>query len=532
MKWKKDIIIFIGLFSIIVSSTFILANYSFKYNETRNNYLLDENIPGIVKGTAKIVDTEAYFAKHELTNSLIKLDLACNNSNNMKISLGYKSPSEALTIANNPIKEVVIWNGQNNFPEQSTNYDSQRNSKISNDKISMEWDLLAIGFNTNEFIKADERIWYLRIKDTSGGPYGYEKNVTAEVDGVIYTMQEYYPNIHHINEFKLIYSELIFETLLYPFFDGSKEIVIPIRGVQHELAVEDSETNTEIYGMALKSYTTTIPGIGSSNLWAIVFGTSNYLTQSGLGNLLYPPMECRSFILGCARSNAPDVFKDGIFDYGWRVAYSMDGDTDQTDIATCTQTDDNYLEDMFNFVNGKLGLTGKLMVFVANHGIKYYGYHLSITGKSRCWLVGWTNVIRLSEYETKIEAITDGGTHVLLWSSACHGDGLDSFSSSDHNNCLESWSFRTLHEGTPSNGNAPTDDYNSFCWLYCDDSGTIRARSECAFFFLGAAEGSCAVSVTDIGEDAQTYYNNHFDSTMYIQSTWSSAYNFYINWGY
>lgn len=517
---------------MVVSSTILIVRYTLTTNN-RSDYLLDKRIPRIVEGTARMVDTEAYFTKYDLQKSSIKLDLVCTNPNNLRITVGYKSHSEALTVAKTPIKEKVIWACSNLYPENSIDY---LNEKSINDfnRISKEWDLLALGFDTSDYVKADERIWYLRIEDISGGPYGYEQNVTVEVNGTVCTMPEYFPNVYYIEEFKVAFNELIFETLLYPFFDGSKEVVIPIRGVNHELAIEDQKTNEEIRGMTINSYSTTWGGLGD-NFWVVVFGTSNYLWQSASDFLFYPPMECRAFIQGCEWYGAIWQYANGMLDYGWKIAYCMDGDSQQTDMATCSQTDDNFLENMFDYVDGKLGIYGRLIVFVTSHGRAPYGSHMTISGKTRCWGFGYTNVIRLSEYENKIDDITSDGTHVLLWISACHGNGLDSFSSSDHNNCLESWSFRDEHEGSPALGavvNEETCDYEDFCWLgYLDDEDNVVPQSEAAFFFAGAAEGSCQVTVTEIGPDAKEYYDARFSTTMYIQSTWGS-HIFYINWGY
>ncbi|MHA1126513.1 MAG: hypothetical protein ACTSQX_12885, partial [Candidatus Heimdallarchaeota archaeon] len=93
------------------------------------------------------------------------------------------------------------------------------------------------------------------------------------------------------------------------------------------------------------------------------------------------------------------------------------------------------------------------------------------------------NVVKLSEYEDEIYDITADGTHVLLWISACNGNGLDSFSSSEHHNNLESWSFRPKHEGNPSNGKLRDggSTYQYFCWLY-GDYPSFHAASECAYF--------------------------------------------------
>jgi len=514
-KWNKVVIVFLS--TVVISSTVILINYD-QQNET--SYLLDGQIPGIVKGTAKMVDTENYFTKYALQQSSINLDLMCNNSANLEISLGYKSPAEPLAEANYPLKEKLIWSNSLNLLKNSDSIDSGR--------IIVNSDLATFGFTTEEYIKADERIFYLRINDVSGGPFGYETNITTEINGSLYELPEFIPHIHYLKEFKLVFDKLIFETMLYPFFDGSAEIIIPIRGVNHELVIEDQATYLEIYGMSLNSYSTTTPPIGSNSLWAVVFGTSNY-QYIGSEDLHYPPVECRSFILGCAKTTAPDEFKVGILDYGWRVAYCMDGDSDQTDIATCTQTDDGYLESMFDFADSKLGLTGKLIVYVYSHGI-LWNEHYTMTGTSHNVLgLWWTNVVKLSEYQDKIDDITSDGTHVFLWIAACNGNGLDEFSSSDHNYCLESWSYRPKHYG---NYFEPSTPYTSFVWKHGTASGGLDCYCEQAFFFKFAYQGACEYTVTEIGPLAKSYYDSKFDATMYIQSTWSSNYYFYINWGY
>ncbi|MHA1125528.1 MAG: hypothetical protein ACTSO7_04285 [Candidatus Heimdallarchaeota archaeon] len=489
--------------------------------------MLDKEVPGIVKGTSKMVDTERYFTKYELVESKARLDLICNNSNNLQISVGYKLPTEALAKADDPIKERVIWNCRDVSPKQSIEYKLETESIASDSsRITKEWDLISIGFDSDEYVKADERIWFLRIRDISGGPYGYEINTTIEVNGTIYDVPEYIPHEYRIEEFKLVFNKLIFETQLYPFFDGSTEIIIPIRGVNHELAIEDEKTAYEVKGISKNDYTTTQTGSYGSNMWVIVFGTGGYEGPSD--DLLYPPMECRSFILGCARSSAPNKYKIGIIDYGWRAVYCMDGDEDQTDIATCDATDDNFLENMLNFADTQLGTTGKLIIFVAGHGYAYLN-HNTVSSKTKFRLFYFSNTIKLTEWRSEMYDITADGTHVFLWVSACHGDGLDSFSYSHHHDKMESWSFRPKHEGTPSNGYATDGTYHTFCWLH--NLVYFTPYSECAFFFHFAAQGICEYTVTEMFSDIKFHYDYEFDSTMYQQSTWGSHY-FYINWGY
>ncbi|MHA1186690.1 MAG: hypothetical protein ACTSXA_04965 [Candidatus Heimdallarchaeota archaeon] len=526
MNKKIPLVVIVFLGAIIASSTCLLL---FSNNFLNSNYLLDKEVPGIVKGTSKMVDTERYFTNYELGESKARLDLVCNNSENLQISIGYKRPTEALAIADDPIKERMIWNCRDVSPKHSIDYKFETESIASDsNRIVKEWDLTSLGFNLDEYVKSDERIWFLRIKDISGGPYGYEINTSIEVNGTTYEYPEYYPHSHNIEEFKLVFDNLIFETQLYPFFDGSTEIIIPIRGVNHELAIEDEKTAYEVKGISKNDYTTTQTGTYGGNLWVIVFGTGEYV-YIGSSDLLYPPMECRSFILGCAKPSIPSKYQVGIIDYGWRVVYCMDGNSRQTDIATTTQTDDNFLEDMFDFADNQLGSTGKLIVFVVGHGKVYAQEHYTMTGKTHLIFFFWINAFTCSEYKVKVDDITTDGTHVFLWISACHGNGLDSFQSWHHNYKLESWSFRPVHEGTPSNGRTDDGTYQTFYWLHHPTYST--PLSECSFFFHYAAQGVCEYTVTEMFPSIEFHYNYEYDSVIYQQSTWGSYY-FYINWGY
>jgi len=233
---KIPLVVIVFLGAIIASSTCLLL---FSNNILQSNYLLDKEVPGIVKGTSLMVDTERYFTKYEPVESKARLDLICNNSNNLQISIGYKLPTEALAKADDPIKERMIWNCRDVSPKQSIDYKFETESIVSDsNRITKEWDLTSLGFNLDEYVKSDERIWFLRIRDISGGPYGYEVNTSIDVNGTIYEVPEYIPHRHIIEEFKLVFDNLIFETQLYPFFDGSTEIIVPIRGVNHELVIE------------------------------------------------------------------------------------------------------------------------------------------------------------------------------------------------------------------------------------------------------------------------------------------------------
>ncbi|MBD3190441.1 MAG: hypothetical protein GF308_07340 [Candidatus Heimdallarchaeota archaeon] len=528
MNNKRKIILIIILSVCLVSSSFTLLLNDHLFGG--EDYLLNKRIPGIVEGSAKMIDTQSYLTKNNPTQSKVKLAIQCNNSNYLRIAIGYKNPEFDLLDASAPTKEILLWRSGDRFPSRSSGTMEDYSSKT---QINREWDLLALGFNTREFVQADARIWYLKIKDIRSEGFGYERNITVEQDGKIVTLPDYRPNINYLESFQLQFNDLIFETQLHPFFDGSREVVVPIRGVHHELInlkQDNPYQRSNNIGLNGWDITTTSPNLGN-NYWALVFGTAKYHWQSFMDDSPQLVMECRSFIMGCYYSQAPSCFKQGLFDYGWRVVYCMDGNEQQTDMATCETTDPDILKSMFDYVNQQLGFCGRLITYIACHGLSYYGKHITITGASRCWAFGWTDVMRLNDYEDKVNAITNDGTKFFLWLRTCHGNGADSFSSSIHHYCLESWSFRPDHIDVKF---GYTVGYKTFNWVYERVSGQVVPLCEGALFFKRAAEGPFIHTVTTIGHEIQIEYNTNWfedkNSRMYIQSTWGD-HIFYINWG-
>ncbi|MEA2070156.1 MAG: hypothetical protein U9O98_02605 [Asgard group archaeon] len=94
-----------------------MIQYQSNNHVTFSGYLLEKRVPSIVEGTTKMVDTDRYFTDHSLESSFLRLDLVCNNSDNLHIAVGYKRPSEALCVALNPLKEITLWSGEDLFSE-------------------------------------------------------------------------------------------------------------------------------------------------------------------------------------------------------------------------------------------------------------------------------------------------------------------------------------------------------------------------------------------------------------------------------
>jgi hypothetical protein len=500
-------------------------------------YLSDKRIPSIVEGSAKMVETERYFESHDLTTATAKLDLHCNNSNKLELTLGYKESSYELQDTSNPTKEVTLWSRKNLFTqasEQSSIFAPA--TVVKTDRLALQWDLLQTGFSKEEYVKADERVWYLKITDMSDGPYGYERNTTVMHEGKAYTVPDFVPKMNYLDTFQLAFNGLVFETLFHPFFDGSTEIVVPIRGVQHELSVRNVKLKQEITGYGkINSWSTTQGSSPYGALWAVVFATQVYdnLFDGELPDMRANVMAARTFIKGTHGSDSRHP--NGLIDYGWRVAYCMDGYMGSTtDLKTVSKTDESHLKSMLSYADGQLGSLGRLIVFVHSHGHRYNGpfggNHVTLTTNSHYILPFWTNVMTTNNYYDYIEDITDDGTHVFLWVDCCHGNGLGSWSSSDHHNCLEIWYY--IDYGYAQ---GPDDGYywSSWDFYHTDWPFTGSKDSEGERFFLGAEEGACQRTISSLGYEIKYWFNiwlHNGESTMHVKSYWGD-HIFYINWG-
>ncbi|HUU78869.1 MAG TPA: hypothetical protein VMX55_11025 [candidate division Zixibacteria bacterium] len=499
------------------------------------DYVSTIRVPGIVEGTAQMIDTQSYFTKNKLVKAYTEINLVCNDSNYMEIAIGYKDPKYDLTDARIPSKELTLWSNGNKYPLES----QDKGSTTSN--INVEWNLLTMGFSATEYIKADERIWYLKIKDNRMGPFGYEKNITMEYEGNLFTVPDFVPNMNYLDTFELRFNDIVFKTLFHPFFDGSTEVVVPIRGVQHELVNFDGQVTNEILGdYGLNSWSTTTGEYGNT-LWCIVFATQVYDMgwDDDLPDIRWAVLAARTFIKGTdGRFSRHPV---GLVDYGWNVAYCMDGDNfDSTDMKTVSKTDESYLKSMLDYADGKLGQLGRLIVYVHGHGHRYdiiTGPHVTLTTNSRYRVIWWSNVMTRDNYYTYIDKITDGGTHVFLWVDCCNGYGLESWPSGRHNYCLEVWCYQkySYAQGPSDNPNPPpaTFTYDTWDFYHSGWPRSLDKDSEGERFFSGAEEGSCVETITHLGEEIVDWFNNHLhlgDSTM-IQTTYWGNHVFYIDWG-
>jgi hypothetical protein len=327
----------------------------------------------------------------------------------------------------------------------------------------------------------------------------------------------------------------VFETLFHPFFDGSTEIVVPIRGVQHELSVRNGQLKQEITGYGkINGWSTTQGSSPYGALWAVVFATQVYDNRfdGELPDMREDVMAARTFIKGTYGSGSRHP--NGLIDYGWRVAYCMDGDQgDSTDLKTVSKTDESHLKSMLSYADGQLGSLGRLIVFVHGHGHRYFlkaGNHVTLTTNSQYILPFWINVMTTNNYHNYIEDITDDGTHVFLWVNSCHGNGLGSWSSSDHHNCLEIWYYIDY-----SYAQGPDEGYKYDTWDFYHTDWPSSGLNDCGGerFFLGAEEGACQRTISSLGYEIIDWFNNDLhpdESTMYRKSYWGN-HIFYINWG-
>jgi hypothetical protein len=528
IKKEKQFLLVIGVSLCIITSSFILLRATVKMSVKEENYLLDNKIPGIVEGTAKMVDTEKYFTINSIKASTIKLNIVCNNSDYLEISVGYKSPTYSLLSANNPEKEITLWSGSNKFPTKNVDrsyFDGSKESSLKN-KVIMEWDLLSIGFRPEEYLKADERIWFLRIKDIREGPYGYNEIKDSVVyNGTRYTQTDYHPNMNYLDTFQLVFNGLVFETLFHPVFDGSTEIIVPIRGVNHELTNKNRQTeDSNEYNVNIINPNPLGNLYLSSNIdhWAVVFATAEYDTST-VPDASYMPVEGCAFILGLDAGHGYDPWATtGILDYGWSVIYCMDQMSDgEHPLCTTEKTDDDHLKYMLTYVASHTSSNDEVIVFVNCHGSEYnglnnqHGPHRTVTGKSSFNIFyGCSDTMTASAYKDYISDITDDDKYVFLWIDCCHGDGLNTVSDWQgyHNKHLRVWAYdpTSYNDGYPLNVDYD-DDNNPFHWAHWIDTD---GDSEAWTFFEYSYNN---LNLDYIGNKAQQDFNEIFtDSKMFI----------------
>lgn len=418
-------------------------------------------IPGIVRGTAKIVQTDYYLGNGKLTTAKAKVKLITNNTQQLEISIGYKPPSDPLMVVNNPIKETVLWLGHDLFCHSSENvnlfenYEERVSIKNNSNSITREWDLFSLGFDSEDYVKADERIWYLRIL--------FSGNAINEDQMILDT-------------FELTFNELRFTTLLHPYFDGTKPVIIPIRGVNHELRTYDvtSKTANNEKPMNAKDTTGTLPG-SNPNAWCAVFATSKYDSDDDDKPMMDD--EAAAFIYG---SSDPDL-PNGMYYFGWNIAYCMDGDTI---FATVSKTKPRHFRNLLDYVDGQLGPNDKCIIFVDTHGIVHDGEYYFVVGNSfyTYWFDKWYNVIDWSEIHDWTIRIckddTNDNTYVFFWALPCHSWNLGVYFEwqNEDNNHLQIWTFKpqSLIEAEGKFG----DDLH---WYY--EAG-VQGMFHCFFSYL------------------------------------------------
>jgi hypothetical protein len=529
MEKRNKIIVL--LFVFLTSSILVpYSNYGIKDDvltdfsipESNNKYhrimdfLVDKEISGVVEGTAKMIDTENYFAKHKIKHFSAAIDISIENYNDIEISIGYKSntiglfrtsASNAKTGSSYNIKEIKIWSGKNLYPKASTNkfsleMDSDENAR----NIPMKWDLKKIGFSQTEFVNAESRIWYLKIKPIING-----------------NLISYEQRINYLRSFTLIYDDIAFRSLLHPFFDGSCDLIIPIRGVQHELLIKENlvQTKSVSYG----DYWDYKP-ISENKHWCVVFASGDYPISDDLPG----SVEACIFIMGCVYKgdNHGDYVYYGILEYGWNVVYCISNEDNIIPLETCSVTKDEYFIDMMRFVDDdssgpQLGSNDQLIVFTCGHGKykKWFYGHSTIVNDDESGYAG----INTNEYKSEIRAIAKDGTYVFLWVKACNGYGFDGWSSFYHQNHLNIWYYTPIAA-------SETNDYNYYYYNAQDEiliqqSAKFVGASSMAHFMKNSLNGQ---HITQMFSDVKSNYDHIAgDTPTYIdQETYWGSYQFKV----
>jgi len=467
----------IGIQQVNENKSPIVFSYVRNSNNIGNSYFIDDAIPGIVDGTAKIFDTNEYFEKHDIEKNYAKARIVSNNISNLKISIGYKPTDFNLLEVPNifdgiTTKEITLWERQNTYPTSSINLslDSMK------EEVYFQWDLKSIGFNTDEFVNANERIWYLKINRLDNNSLGEYIEHTIIEDDETFTYLDYEPYISYLESFEIQYDNLVFNTLLHPFFDGTTEIVVPIRGVNHELSIiEEEKKQTTFQTLNANSWEENESHSGSKDRWAVVWACS--CDETGMENTRkWVPVESCAFILGCSHEidDLDEWQYYGIYDYGWNIAYCMDeAEPLEHPLKTCTTVTDEYFEAMMGTVDAYLGSNDELIVFTHSHGYAYKSEHYTITDESSIWLwylrdsISCKNRFDCASYYNEIDDITEDGTYVFLYTKACQSNandsqistGINTFPSNKHNNRLLTWSY---HDYATAHGT--TVKYSLFKW--------------------------------------------------------------------
>ncbi len=498
-----------------------------------NSYFIDTEIPNLVEGTAKIFDTSTYFERNSLENCYATIHIISNNLSNLKISIGYKSTDVNLltvpyVIDGITAKEIVLWKRQNNHPTTSLNLSSTQSSSSLNEEINIKYDLKALGFTTDEYVKADERIWYLRINRIDNNSIGeYIEQIVTE-NGETYTEVDYKPYINYLASFEIQFDNLVFSTLLHPFFDGTSEVIVPIRGVNHELQVLPEQTKqTQLKSLSTNSWEENESHSGPKARWAVVWGCScddvdpDEIAVSPVG---WVPVESCAFILGCWHgiTSLDDWQYCGVYDYGWNVAYCMDSFFYIHPLKTCTIVTDEYFESMMEFVDNKLGANDELIVFTHSHGFDHKDEHYTVTdeGWYQNWLRRYRDLISCdshydcASYYDEIGDITDDDTYVFLYAKACQTSkedpdievGIDTFPSDKENDHLLTWSCKYY-----AMWGGYFNDYIDFYWF----DGITEDFRPLSFLFYYSYDGDNLNTISDLIADddgcffPKEYWNNY-----------------------
>ncbi len=491
-------------------------------------YLKKKEIRGIVEGDALIFDTKVFFAEQDLENCSAIVDVVCDNKTNLEITIGYKSSAfelleipknDSVELPDNQYKEVVLWSTENLFPASSVQLTNdtyvQNTTKLRS--IHNSWNITAIGFSKEDYVNAEERIWFLRVssKESTNGSL----NLTDTND----------TRINYLKSFQLHYDDLVFESLFHPFFDSSCEIVIPIRGVHHEIKRNSGEEQTVSKATTKEYYETPGYDFPGSNRWAVVFATSMY-DKSSLDDFPDQALAASALILGISNkyirsiSNPIEWQYYGLVDYGWHVIYCIDDSgLEKIPLSTVIETKKEYFMDMMEEVNTNVGACDELFVYVFGHG-RDGSEHKTYTTIARP--IFPNRFIKLDDYKTTVSDITDDGTYVFLWIKACYG--FDDWDQSEHNNRLMICHYQDIGAYRLDESIA---SYDTFSWPMPAD-GYFDTRL-CSINWCDYQEllyrSNLGDDISEMKDDIKKAYENWYylhngdnDSEIFFSNYWGS----------
>jgi hypothetical protein len=347
------VVVLLVIFSLVVPN--ISSINALVAAESVNNSANQENI----KSPATAFRTASYFSEQLPSEMKAGIELVSDRPDTLSIKIGYKSSSGHLMLAKKPTKELTLWRGKDLYPFESESFTPidgikeriEHEGKI----ITKEWDLIDIGFKKTDYLNSNKRIWYLKIERIPGKPGGIyadgpEGTLRIDSPDDPASIRNYQPFLNCLLSFEMTFGGLTFKTMFHPIFDGSKPVIIPIQGTNHELINQQGKKE----GISTGSF-----GTRSSQRNVLALFANCYSTDP---DKISPSTDDYA---SCFMMGDFGDYPDGMVDYGWEAFYVMDGDTE---FATVDITYPQFYRFMMLTVDSYVGNGDQVLNIIFAHG--------------------------------------------------------------------------------------------------------------------------------------------------------------------